>query len=101
MGLPTGFCGRRSDNLKNVLFSPSRSAYRQPMRDHRIWHGSRTRRIEIGADPDSPLRWVTLPAAWEDRAAAALAVLAPGDGAVTLAGAAAAWASSLGPDLEK
>jgi len=71
------------------------------MRVHRIWHGTRTRRIEIGADPDSPLRLVTLPAAWEDHAAAALATLAPGDGAVSLAGAAASWASVLGPDLEK
>jgi len=71
------------------------------MRVHRTWHGTRTRRIEIGADPDSPLRLVTLPAAWEDHAAAALAALAPGDGVVSLAGAAAAWASSLGPDLEK
>lgn len=71
------------------------------MRVHRIWHGTRTRRIEIGADPDSSLRLVTLPAAWEDHAAAALAGLAPGDGAVTLAGAAAAWAAGLGADLEK
>jgi ribonucleoside-diphosphate reductase alpha chain len=71
------------------------------MRVHRIWHGTRTRRIEIGADPDQPLRQVTLPAAWEDHAAAALAVLAPGVGPVTLPGAAALWAASLGPELEK
>ena len=71
------------------------------MRVHRIWHGTRTRRIEIGADPDSPPRLVTLPAAWENRAAAALAALAPGHGPVSLAGAAAGWASGLGPDLEK
>lgn len=71
------------------------------MRVHRIWHGTRTRRIETGADPDSAVRWVTLPAAWEDHAAAALAGLAPGTGPVSLAGAAAAWTSGLGPDLEK
>src|ERR1700722_13133787 len=49
---------------------------------HRIWHGTRTRRIEIGADPDSPPRQVTLPAAWEDRA-----------------GAADVWAAALEPEL--
>jgi ribonucleoside-diphosphate reductase alpha chain len=71
------------------------------MRIHRIWHGTRTRRIEIGADPDRAPRMVTLPAAWEDAAAAALAALVPGDGATSLAGAAQSWASRLGPDLEK
>src|SRR5258708_32176595 len=71
------------------------------MKVHRIWHGTRTRRIEIGVDPDAALRQVTLPAAWEDGAAAALAALVPGDRAVTLAGAAASWAAGLGPDLEK
>jgi len=71
------------------------------MRVHRIWHGTRTRRIEIGADPDSPSRLVTLPAAWEDHAAAALAALIPGDGAINVAGAAASWAFGLGPELEK
>jgi hypothetical protein len=71
------------------------------MRVHRIWHGTRTRRIEIGADPDSPPRMVTLPAAWEDHAAAALAALAPGDRAVSVAGAAGSWAVALGPELEK
>src|SRR3984957_107722 len=101
MGLPTGFCGLRRKNLQNVLFSPSRSAYRHSMRVHRIWHGTRTRRIEIGADPDSPSRLVTLPAAWEDPAAAALATLTPEGGALSLAGAAANWASGLGPHLEK
>ena len=70
------------------------------MRVHRIWHGTRTRRIEIGADPDCSPRLVTIPAAWEDGAAAALAGLA-GDGPVSLAGAAAVWAAPLGADLEK
>jgi hypothetical protein len=71
------------------------------MRVHRIWHGTRMRRIEIGADPDAPARIVTLPAAWEDHAAAALAGLAPGGGAVTVAGAAASWSTALGPELER
>ena len=71
------------------------------MRVHRIWHGTRTRRIEIGADPDAASRLVTLPAAWEDRAAAALAGLAPGNGPVALADAARIWAAPLGEDLEK
>jgi len=71
------------------------------MRVHRIWHGTRTRRVEIGADPDSALRLLTLPAAWEDHAGAALAALAPGRGPVTLAGATEIWAHPLGPELEK
>jgi ribonucleoside-diphosphate reductase alpha chain len=71
------------------------------MRVHRIWHGTRTRRIEIGADPDSPARLITLPAAWEDHAAAALAALAPGDGPVALADAARVWASRLDAELEQ
>src|SRR5580704_4383963 len=70
-----------------------------PMRLHPIWHGTRTRRLEIGADPDSPPRQVTLPAAWEDRAAAALAGLAAGRQPVTLAGAVDIWASALEPEL--
>ena len=44
-----------------------------------------------GADPDAMPRLVTLPAAWDDTAAAALAGLAPGEGPVTLAAAADAW----------
>ena len=49
------------------------------------------RRVVAGADPDAPPRQVTLPAAWDDAAAAALAELAPGDGPVVLATAADAW----------
>ena len=58
---------------------------------HRIWHGVRMRRIEASADPDAPLRPITLPAAWDDAAAAALAALAPDPGPVSLAAAADAW----------
>jgi len=57
----------------------------------RTWHGVRMRRVAAGADPDAPLRQITVPAAWHDTAAAALAALASGKGRVTLAGAADAW----------
>jgi ribonucleoside-diphosphate reductase alpha chain len=55
------------------------------------WRGVRTRRVLAAADPDSPPRAVTLPAAWEPAAAAALAALAPGNGPVSLEDAAASW----------
>ncbi len=58
---------------------------------HRAWHGVRMRRTEAAPDPDSALRAVTVPATWDDAAAAALAALAPGKGPVTLAAAAHAW----------
>jgi ribonucleoside-diphosphate reductase alpha chain len=49
------------------------------------------RRAEVSPDPDSETRAVTLPASWDDQAAAALSALDPGKGSVTLAGAAQAW----------
>ncbi|HEX2944213.1 MAG TPA: TSCPD domain-containing protein [Rhodopila sp.] len=58
---------------------------------HRIWHGVRMRRIEASPDPDAAPRLVTLPASWEDSAAAALADLAPGGGPVALTVAAQNW----------
>jgi ribonucleoside-diphosphate reductase alpha chain len=58
---------------------------------YRTWHGVRMRRTEAAADPDAPLRPVTLPASWDDGAAAALAALLPGHDAVSLADAAQAW----------
>lgn len=61
------------------------------MKSHRAWHGVRMRRAAAGADPDAAPRLVTLPAAWDDAAAAALSALAPGDGCVSLAPAAEAW----------
>lgn len=49
------------------------------------------RRTDASPDPDAAPRAVTLPASWDDAAAAALAALAPGKGPVTLAAAAHAW----------
>ncbi len=65
--------------------------YHRAMKIHRSWHGVRMRRISIGPDPDEAPRMVTLPAAWDDAAAAGLAALAPGVGAVSLALSAEAW----------
>ncbi|MBU6499978.1 MAG: hypothetical protein KGQ40_15750, partial [Rhodospirillales bacterium] len=59
------------------------------------WRGVRLRRTTAAADPDSASRPVSLPAAWEPRAAAALAALAPGSGAAALEAAAAAWIGPL------
>ena len=55
------------------------------------WRGVRMRRTMAAADPDSQPRQVALPAAWEQRAAEALAGLAPGDGSVSASAAAEAW----------
>lgn len=58
----------------------------------RIWHGVRMHKVSAGADADSPLLQVTLPAAWEDTAAEALVVLTQPTGrGVSLPDAATAW----------
>lgn len=64
------------------------------MKTHPIWRGVRLRRVAVGVDPDAAPRLVSLPAAWEDSAAAALAALAPGQGPVALP-AAAGWIEPL------
>lgn len=56
------------------------------------------RRVHAGADPDAPTRVVTLPADWDDAAAAALAGLAPGQAGVSLAQAATRLISTLAND---
>jgi ribonucleoside-diphosphate reductase alpha chain len=61
------------------------------MKPNRTWQGVRMRRVMAGADADAPPRPVTLPAAWDDTAAAALACLLPGAEPVILATAADAW----------
>ncbi|HET8995437.1 MAG TPA: TSCPD domain-containing protein [Acetobacteraceae bacterium] len=70
----------------------ARTAYR---RTPRQWHGVRMRLVSIGSDPDAAPRQVKMPAAWEESAAAALASLAPGSGAVSLTAAADAWIAPL------
>ena len=62
------------------------------------WNGVRMRRVRAGADPDSATRLVTLPADWDDSAAAALALLAPGRAEVSLAQAATRWIHALADD---
>lgn len=65
------------------------------MRTHRktppIWRGVRMRDVWAGPDPDTAARRVTLPASWEDPAAAALAALVPGSEPVSLLAAAQRW----------
>ena len=61
------------------------------MRTIRLWQGVRMRQLCAAADPDAPPRLITLPAAWDDAAAEALAALAPGEGPVSLAAAASIW----------
>ncbi len=55
------------------------------------WRGVRMRRVLASAEPDAPPRQVTLPASWDDVAAAGLAELAAGAGPVALADAAEGW----------
>ncbi len=49
------------------------------------------RQTAASADPDDAPRLVTLPVSWDDRAAAALAAVTPGEGPISLANAAALW----------
>ncbi len=60
------------------------------------WQGVRMRKAAAVPDHDvhddgAPPRQVTIPVAWDDRAAAALAALAPGRGRVSLDAAAESW----------
>ncbi len=61
------------------------------MRTIRLWQGVRMRQVCASRDPDAPPRMITLPAAWDDAAAEALAALAPGEGPVSLAASSAIW----------
>ena len=54
------------------------------------------RQVEASAEPDGKPRLVTLPATWDDAAAEALAVLSPGEGAVSLAAASSIWLGVIG-----
>jgi hypothetical protein len=62
----------------------------------RLWQGVRMRQVAASPNPDSPPRLVTLPVSWDDRAAEALAALAPGEGPVSLASAASGWLGAIG-----
>lgn len=54
------------------------------------------RTLQVTTDPDdSTTRAVTLPAAWDDAAAEALAQIAPGEGPVRLASEAARWIDTI------
>lgn len=64
------------------------------------WNGVRMRKVRAGADPDAATRLVTLPADWEESAAAALAQLVPGRADVLLAQAAARWICALADDRQ-
>src|SRR5215471_18471751 len=88
---PQHFVVRRR-NERQICF-PSRAApsTMEGMKKTRTWQGVRMRRVMAGVDPDAAPRLVTLPAAWDDTAAAALAALAPGEGPVALPAAADAW----------
>ena len=55
------------------------------------WQGVRMRRVAAAPEPDVTPRLVTIPAAWDDAAASALAALAPGGGTVMLSAAADQW----------
>lgn len=55
------------------------------MKPIKPWQGVRLRRTSAAADPDAAPRPVTLPASWDDRAAAALAALAPDAGPAAFA----------------
>jgi hypothetical protein len=61
------------------------------MKAIRAWQGVRMRQLAAGDDPDAPARLLTLPASWDDAAGAALASLAPGQGAAHLAVVAEGW----------
>jgi len=61
------------------------------MNSSKPWQGVRMRTVAAAPDPDAPPRRVTHPVAWDHRAAAALAALAPGAGPVSLEAAAGAW----------
>ncbi|MBB3172680.1 hypothetical protein FHR90_000494 [Endobacter medicaginis] len=65
-----------------------------------IWRGVRLRRLRIGADPDAPRRDVRIPALWDDDAGAALAALAPGEGAADLPEVVDGWALALAERTE-
>ncbi|GBR06288.1 TSCPD domain-containing protein [Acetobacter oeni] len=65
------------------------------MNAQRYWNGVRMRTVMASPDPDAEARPVTLPADWDDDAASALADIAPGTGAVSIAAESARWIDAL------
>ncbi len=61
------------------------------MSTEKPWAGVRMRTTAAASEIDGPTRSVTLPVGWDDRAAAALAALVPGNGPASLEAAAEAW----------
>ena len=62
------------------------------------WNGVLMSTLDAAADPDAPLRPVTLPAEWDTEAAAALAQLVPGDDPIDLPTLADGWTRVFAPD---
>ncbi|WP_415482540.1 vitamin B12-dependent ribonucleotide reductase, partial [Acetobacter papayae] len=62
------------------------------------WNGVLMSTLDAAADPDAPLRPVTLPAEWDTEAAAALAQLVPGDDPIDLPSLADGWTRVFAPD---
>lgn len=65
------------------------------MNAERYWNGVRMRTVMASPDPDAPQRQVTLPADWDDDAAAALTAILPGSGDLSIARASARWIEAL------
>ena len=63
----------------------------RPMKTSRTWHGVRMRETMAAPEPDAPPCGVTLPASWDEAAAAGLAALAAGGRRIRLAEAAQRW----------
>ncbi len=68
------------------------------MTSKNYWDGVLMNTLEAAADPDAPLRSVTLPVEWDMTAASALAQLAPGDTAISLSSLTSEWLPILAPD---
>ncbi len=60
-------------------------------RSNKSWHGIKLARFDAAADPDAAAVMVTLPAAWGQKAADALAATLPGKPMLHIAEAAEAW----------
>ncbi|HTQ71127.1 MAG TPA: TSCPD domain-containing protein [Acidocella sp.] len=64
-------------------------------RTDKSWHGIKLTSFDAAADPDAPPVLVTLPAAWGQKAADALAAILPGKRMLHIAEAAETWISPI------